>query len=97
MQFVIKRPKLIAVEKGALLFCYGDDWSVSRFYKDDYEEVATFASRPSQMEFGKAIESAPQESAPPPPSNDKKYLTTVGILAAGVSGLLWFFSSYPDL
>lgn len=94
-KFVIKRPKLIAVEKGALLYCFGDDWSVFRFEKDSYEEVATFASRPTQMEFSNAIESAPRERAPPQPANDKEYLTTVGVLAAGVAGLLYFFNSYP--
>ncbi len=87
------------MEKGALLFTFGDPWTVFRLQNDEYQRVGDFSAEPNRTAITAAIENAPTIVPAGSGENDviqdREYLTAISILAVGVSALFWFLRSYP--
>ncbi|PXF41539.1 hypothetical protein BWQ96_08742 [Gracilariopsis chorda] len=91
--FMVKRPTLRAVEKGALLFCYGAGWSVFALQTDGYELVKRCDKMPSVEELTSVVSAASARNvsrsrAAENAGADAAFLRTIAGSAALVAAVL---------
>lgn len=80
--FIITRPKLIPVEKGALVFCYGEDWSSYSLVDDSYKLADSWDSEPSTTTISNAVQKGIDDNTEyvPEKIDDSEYIQKVVIL-----------------
>lgn len=86
----MRRPKLIPIERGALLCQYPGPWEVFTLRSDGYECVGEYDALPTRDAITAAIEGAeaPRVSASATPV-DKTFFAVLGALAVSTSALFW--------
>lgn len=103
--FEIKRPKLIPVERGMLLYLYPGPWKVYRYLRDEYDEVGQYDREPTREQITTAIEDAPKPArvqvkvpALGSTEEDKAFLGALAAFAVVCSAVFWYVrTSVPRL
>lgn len=99
--FIISRPTLVPVEKGAMMFCYGEKWSTYSLIDGEYKQAGSFSQEPSAAEISNAVQSGIEANTvyEKEEVDDSEYLAKVGgfgavvfLLYAGLRALEYYFT-----
>lgn len=102
-QFVVKRPTLIPIEKGILMYAYPGPWELYGIRNREYEQVAQFEAAPDRNQITRAIEnselsrplSSSKRGTPSSADESADFLKVVTALALFASGFFWLLRTHP--